>query len=93
MDWKATLINSIKSQPGRNGVPLNYVIRENVAAIAQTNTNFLDDYVDRNPLNVRFFNADASKVHLYIVRLIYDFYFSEHKLLPHKDEADGCVDY
>ena len=29
-DWKATLINFLKSQPGRNGVPLDYVIRSDV---------------------------------------------------------------
>ena len=54
MDWKSTLINFLKSQPGRNGVPLNYVIRYNVAAIIQTNTNFIDCYVDRTPLTEKF---------------------------------------
>ena len=70
MDWKVTLINFLKYQPGGNGVPLNYVIRGNVSAIVRTNINFLDDYVDRTPLSGRVFNADASKVHSYIARLI-----------------------
>ena len=55
MDWKATVINSLKSQPVRNGAPLNYVIRYNIAAIIQTHTNVLDDYVDRTPLTGIFF--------------------------------------
>ena len=45
MDWKATLINFLKYQPGRNGFPLKNVIRDKVAAIVQTNTTFLDDCV------------------------------------------------
>ena len=66
MNSKATLINFLKYKPGRNGVTLNYVTRERIEAIVQTNTNFLDDYVDRTPLTGRVFNADASKVNAYI---------------------------
>ena len=54
MDCKATLFNFLKSQPGRNGVPLNYIIRDNVDAIVPTKAKFLDDYVDRTPLIGRF---------------------------------------
>ena len=93
LDWKATLINFLKSQPGSNGVPLNYVIRDNVSAFIQTNTNFLDDYVDRTPLTERVFNAEASKVHPCIVRFVSENAVSEQKLLPHKDAAGGIVDY
>ena len=63
MDWKATLINFLKYQPGRNGVLLKYFIRDNVASIVRTNTNFIDDYVDRTPLTGRVFNTNESKVH------------------------------
>ena len=93
MDWKATLINILKSQPGRNSNPLNYVIRDNVSAIILTNTNFIDDYVESTPLTWIVFNADASKVYLYIAWLIYENGVAEQKLPPHKDAADGSVDY
>ena len=63
MDWKATLMNFLRYQPGRNGVSLKYVIRNNVAVIVQTNTNFLDDYVDRTPLTGQVFNDNVTKVH------------------------------
>ena len=66
MDWKATLINFLSSQPGRNGLPLNYVIRDNVVAIVRTNKHFIDEYVDRTPLTGKLFNADESKVHFFI---------------------------
>ena len=92
MDWKATLIKLLKYQPGRNGVPLNYVIRDNIIDIVRTKTNFLDDYVDRTPLTVSVFNVDASKVHSYIFRLISKNAVSEQKLIPHKDVADCRVD-
>ena len=39
------------------------------------------------------FNDNASKVHLYIVQLISENEVAKQKLLPHKDAADGHVDY
>ena len=73
-------------------MPLNYVIEENVAAIAQINTNFLDDYIDRTPLTRIVFNANAPKVRLYIALLIFENTIAEQKLRPHNDAADGCFD-
>ena len=93
MDCKVTLINFLKYQPGNNGVPLSYVIREIVATIVQTTMNFLDDYVDRTPLTGKVLNADASRVNLYIARLISENEVAKKKLLPHKDALDGHSDY
>ena len=45
-----------------------------------------------SPLTGRVFNADASKVHLYIIRLISENTVAEQKILPHKDADDGRVD-
>ena len=70
VDWKKKIINLLKYQPERNGFPFNYFIRYNVAAIVQTNTKGIDDYVDRTSLTGRFFNSDASKVRPYIFQLI-----------------------
>ena len=50
MDWKATLANFLKSQPGRNGSPLNYVVRNNQGTVIRNNSNLLDDYSDRATL-------------------------------------------
>ena len=74
-------------------MPLNYIIRDNVANIVLTNTKFIDDYVDRKPLTGRVFNDNASKVHSYIVRLISENAVAEQNLLPHKYAADGLVGY
>ena len=92
-DWKSTLVNFLKSQPGRNGVPLNYVVRDNVAGVTRQNANFLDDYVDKTPITGRVFTTDASKVHSYIVRLISENSVAEQKILPYKDSSDGRVDF
>ena len=43
IDWKVTLINLLMSQPGKNGVLLNYVVPDNFNPIARNNPNFLDD--------------------------------------------------
>ena len=67
MNCKYTLVKFLKLQPGRNGVPLNCVVRDNEATITRPNTNFLYDYVYRTLLVGRSFSSDASKVHSYIV--------------------------
>ena len=43
MDAKEKLINFLKYKPWSNGVPLNYVIRDNIDAIVRTNMKFLDN--------------------------------------------------
>ena len=63
MDRKSTLVIFIKSQPGINGVPLNYVVRDNEATITRPNANFLENYVDRTLLTGRAVYSNTSKVH------------------------------
>lgn len=93
IDWKVTLINFLKSQVGRNGVPLSYVVRENVTPLVRNNASFLDDYVDRAPLHGRIFSTDTVKVHAFITRLISENSVAEQKILPLKDKADGRRDF
>jgi hypothetical protein len=92
-DWKGTFINFLKTQPGRHGVPLSYVVRDNDAALIRNNPNFLDDYVDQAPLNGRTFASDAEKVHAYLARLLTGNSVAEQKLLPHNNLNDGRVDF
>ena len=92
IDWKETLTNFLKYQPGRNSVTLKYVIKENFAAVVLTNMNFIDNYVYRTLLT-GIFNANAPKVHSYIAQLIYENAVAKKKLLPHRDAADGHVYY
>ena len=82
-DWRDSLINFLHTQKGRNGVPLNYVIRESETAIIRDNIEFLDDYVDRAPLVGEAFASDANEVHTYIVNFITENETAENKILPH----------
>ena len=38
LDWRDSFVNFLRSQPGRNGVPLSYVIRPNIAPLIRVNT-------------------------------------------------------
>ena len=94
MDWKTTFIGFLRTQPGRNGVPLSYVICDNTNPITnRTNADFLDDYVDQAPLTGTAFIMDRLKVHMLIVRFISEHTVAEQKILPFKDQADGRVDF
>ena len=93
MDWKGTFINFLKSQPGRHGVPLSYVVRDNDHPIYRNNANFLDDYIDQAPLRGLVFSSDAAKVHAYLARLLTGNVVAEQKLLPRNNEANGRVDF
>ena len=55
IDWKVMLINFLKYRPRRNGVPLNYVVRDNINPIGRNNPYFFDDYADRTSLQGRVF--------------------------------------
>ena len=56
--------------PGRYGVPLKYIIRENYLPDLTPNKNFLDEYVNNATLIVEAFTIDATEVHTFIVNLI-----------------------
>ena len=54
-EWKPTFANFLNTIPGRNGVPLKYVIRDNDNPIVDPNADMLQDYVNRAPLTERSF--------------------------------------
>ena len=73
MDWKGSFVNVLRTQPGRDGVPLSYVVRDNInpplPGVAM-NTEFLEDYLDNAPLMGETFESDAGEVHTYLVNFI-----------------------
>ena len=87
-DWKVTLLNFLKSQPGRNGVPLSYNL-----AVQNTYANFLDKYAAKASLQGRAFDHNASKVHSYIIHFISENNVAEQKVLPIKDDNNGRLDF
>ena len=92
LDWFPTLVNFLKNLPGRNGVPLVYVIRDSDDAIIDLHTDMLQDYINRAPLEGEAFIADASEVHTYIVNITAGNETAESKLLSISDQSNGRLD-
>ena len=70
VDWKPTLVNFLHQLPGRDGVPLSYVVQDNDAANPTQRTNFLDMYVYNAPLNGEAYDLDSARVANVIQSLI-----------------------
>jgi hypothetical protein len=59
-----------KDIPGRDGVPLKYVCRDNEVSDSTPNTDFIDDYVNMAPLEGEAYAIDSADVHTYIVNFV-----------------------
>ena len=93
MDWRDSFVNFLRTQPGRTGIPLSYVVRDNEGPIQRTNVEFLDNYVDLAPLNGVAFASNASEVHTFLVNFITENPTAENKILPYADLNNGRRDY
>ena len=93
LDWKPTFIAFLRTQPGRHGVPLDYVVRDNENRTTTTSVDFLYDYVNGTSLTSNTFSIDSSKVHSFLIRLISDNAVAEQKVLPHKDPCNSRTSY
>ena len=93
LDFRDSLRNFLRTQPGRNGVPLSSVIRESENPLIRNNVEFIDDYIDRATLEGEAFASDAAEVHGYIVNLIAGNATAENKILPYLSENNGRKDY
>ena len=92
-DWNPSFINFLRSIPGRNGIPLSYVIRSNPLPDPTAHTDFLDDYVAMASLNGVAFKVDSAEVHTYIVKFISGNDTAESKIQSHTITNNGRKDY
>jgi hypothetical protein len=70
-DWKPTLVNFLYQIPGRDGVPLSYIVRDHDAPDRTTiRPNFLEMYVHNAPLYGEAYNLDTIRVANVIQSLI-----------------------
>ena len=69
-DWKPTFLNYIRTMPGRDGVPLKYICRENDEPDDTPHDDFLDDYVDMAHLEGNSFAIDTMQVHTFLVNFV-----------------------
>ena len=83
--WYPTLINFLGVIPGSNGVPFNYLcIPTNVQAKAVYN-DFVNEYVDKAPLDRQAFTTDTAEVHTYIVRFTSGNSVAEANMVSHAE--------
>ena len=88
-DWSPTFINYVREIPGREGVPLEYIIRENDLPDITPKKDFLEDYINNATLMVEAFTINAAEVHTFIVNLISQNEEAESFIKVHEDERYG----
>ena len=79
--------------PGRTGVLLSYVIRENDTPDPTPNVDFLEDYIKNAPLSGYAYLVDRRAVHTKLVRLISKNPESFDLITLNQKEADGRTDW
>ena len=93
-DWNPTFLNFLKAIPGRNGVPLSYICRENDHPLLHNpNIDYLENYINQAPLNGDAYIIDAAEVHTYLINFMSNNPTAEVKMLPHVTANDGRMDY
>ncbi len=90
-NWKPTFINYLRSIPGRDGIPLKYVCRDNDEADGATmNEDFLDDYVASAPLRGNLYAIDTVQVHTFPLNFVTRNDTAEAKIQGLTCPNDGC---
>lgn len=92
-DWAPTFLNYLRAIPGRDGVPLKYICRDNEEPDGTPKTDFLDEYVNMAPLEGEAFTIDSAQVHTFIVNFISGNQQAETKIQASMPKANGRLDY
>ena len=92
-DWAPSFENYLRAIPGRIGVPLSYVIRDNDVPDPTPNVDFLDDYIMNAPLSGADYLTDRRSVHTKLVALITTNPEAEALIKLNEKEADGREDW
>ena len=93
-DWSPTFINYLRTIPGRDGVPLSYVIRDKEESDPTPHEDFMDEYVSMAPVNYgEAFTRDAAEVHTLIVKFITGNETAEMKIKVHESLRNGRMDW
>jgi hypothetical protein len=92
-DWVPSFLNYLRTIPGRDGIPLRYICRENEAPDPTPNADFLDDYVSMALLNGEAFTIDAADVHTYLVNFVAGNETAEAKMQAYEGQNNGRLDY
>ena len=93
-DWAPTFINYLRTIPGRDGVPLNYIIRESAQPDPTPCEAFIDEYVLMAPIDRgEAYCIDAAEVHTLLVKFITGNEIAEMRIKAHEAERDGRINW
>ena len=92
-DWYPSFQNYLRAIPGRNGIPLLYVIRDDDEPNDMAKEDYLDEYVLRAKLSGEAYIADRKEVHTYITNLIAQNEEAEAVVKILENERDGRKDW
>jgi len=92
-DWNPMLINFLHTIPDRDGVPLDYVTRDNSAPDRAPRTDILIGYALQAPLEGDVFNNNSAEVHTYITKLSVGNITAESKVQANALLKNGQLDY
>ena len=92
-DWSPTFIDYLATQAGRDGQPLNYVIRDDPNPDPTPQSDFLVEYANMAPLHGPSFVADAKKVLEHLNRFIVGNTIAEGAAEPVRHTQDGRAVY
>ena len=92
-DWNPSFQNFLRSIPGKDGVPLKYICRDNDMVDPTPHDDFLDDYIAMAPLTGKAFTVAAAEVHTYLVNFIAGNTTAESKIQMHANAFNGRLDF
>lgn len=93
-NWSPLVVNYFRQLPGRDGVPLSYVIRDNEQAFYDPNENDIQQkYIQAVPLDGPTFQADSLQVHTYIANLIAGNVKAEAAIQRYRRQECGRADW
>ena len=95
LDWSATFKNFLKHVPGRNDIPLAYILRNEVAHAVMEDPakDLIHNLIDMAPMNGEVYETDAAEVHTYLVKFIEGNVTAEAKIRSHSHQGDGRHDF
>ena len=91
-DWYPSFANLLRHQPGRDGVPLSYVIRDRDQPDHTPKDTYLDCLVAAAPHFGESFREDADTVHTLITKYIAGNADAEAKIQRHDQNLNGRKD-
>jgi hypothetical protein len=92
-EWAPSFLNYLRTIPGRDGVPLLYITREQEAPDPTPKTDYLDEYINNAPLTGNAFVSDAAQVHVYLINMIAQNDEAESVIKTFEKERNGRKDW